>query len=104
MNYLDFASFTASAENATPYYIRPYGIYYRGEVYWDAALPRKKGSVVKFCEDDCGPCRTLVVFDIDGNFIANAWPVAWQENDHPEQHELAAWWETLSEDERKELT
>jgi hypothetical protein len=101
--FLGFSSFTAAAENATPYYIRPYGIYYRGEVYWAAALPRKTGTVVKFFEDNSGPCLSLVVFDLDGNFIANAWPVSWAENDHPAQHALSAWWETLSEDEREEM-
>ncbi len=38
MSAIDFDSFTAAAANATPCYIRPYGIYYHGEVYWDAAL------------------------------------------------------------------
>ena len=104
MNALDFNSFTAAAENAIPYYIRPDGIYYRGEVYWDATLPRKKGTVVKFFEDESGPCLSLVVFDLDGNFITNAWPVSWEENDHPAQHEIAAWWETLSDSEKKMMS
>lgn len=103
MNALNFNSFTDAANNAAPYYIRPYGIYHRGEVYWHAALPRKKGTVVKFFEDHTGPCMSLVVFDLDGNFITNAYPVSWEENDHPVQHEMTAWWETLTEDERAQF-
>lgn len=104
MSALGFSAFKEAASKATHYYIRPYGIYYRGEVYWDARLPRRKGTVVKFFEDPSGPCLSLVVLDLDGNFIASAWPVSWVENDHPAQHELAAWWETLSDEERKEMT
>lgn len=104
MNALSFDGFNAAKENAIVTFIRPYGLYHRGEVYWDADLPRKRGTVVRYFEDNCGPCTSLVVLDLDGNFITSAWPVSWNENDHPAQHELAAWWETLSQKERDEIT
>lgn len=100
---MDFDGFCAAAKNAQFYYVRPYGIYHRGEVYWAPKLPRKKGAVVRFFEDDSGPCRSLVVLDMDGNFLTSAWPVSWNENDHPAQHEAAAWWASLSEAERQAL-
>lgn len=103
MSALGYDAFTSAAKTAAPYFVRPYGIYYRGEVYWNKKLPRKKGAVVRFFEDTSTPCLSLCVFDLDGNFLCSAWPVSWNENDHPVQHEISAWMETLSDNERKEL-
>lgn len=102
-NYLEFESF-ASRCAASPFaYVRPYGIYYRGEVYWDKKLPRKPGTVIRYFEDVTADCPTLIVLDMDGNYLCNAHPVSWHENDHPSQHEMRAWMASLSPEERAEL-
>lgn len=102
-NFISFEGFTEAGRNGQLYPLRSYGIYYRGEVYWDRELPRKKGTLVRFAEDPNGPCLTLLVFDLDGQFLCNAWPVSWEEDDHPAQHEIRAWLETLSPAERAEI-
>lgn len=102
-NYLPFQGFRAACENAKFYYPRPYGIYHKGEVYWDAKLPRRKGSVVRYFEDTSGPCTSLVVLTIDGEYLCNAYPPAWHENDHPAQHEAKAYWESLTPEERADI-
>lgn len=102
-NSMGFQSFRDAASSAAHYFIRPYGIYHKGNVYWDAKLPRKKGTIVRYFEDASGPCLSLVVLNIDGEFITNAWPVAWCENDHPAQREFNQWWEGLSKAERDDI-
>lgn len=82
-NSLSFDAFKQAAEAGIHYYVRPYGIYHDGEVYWDAKLPRRRGSVIRYSVDDTGPCRSLVVWDLDGNFLCSAYPISWHENDHP---------------------
>lgn len=59
--------------------------------------------MVRYFKDESGPVDTLCVFDLDGNFLASAWPVSWEENDHPVQKELAAKWEAMSPEARAEL-
>ena len=100
---LSFDAFTSASRDAQHYFVRPYGIYYRGEVFWDAKLPRRKGAVVRFFEDNSGPCRSLIVFSADGVYLCNAWPVSWVENDHEAQHEMEAWLLTLTDEERREF-
>ena len=102
-NVISYEGFLEAARNAQVYALRPYGIYYRGEVYWSQELPRKKGTLVRIAEDDSGPCLSLMVFTLDGVYLTCAWPVAWEENDHPVQHEIEAWLLTLSPEERAEL-
>lgn len=99
---LGFSAFTEAAKKAPLYYVRPYGIYHKGEAYWSKELPRKKGSVVRYFEDTSGPCLSLCVFDLDGRFLCNAWPISWEENDHPAQHEMAAEWALLSDEEKRQ--
>jgi len=102
-NALPFESFRDACEKAVFYYPRPYGIYHKGECFWDAKLPRKKGSVVRYFEDHSGPCLSLVVLSLDGEFLCCAFPVSWAENDHPAQHEAAAYWASLSPEEKAKL-
>ncbi len=102
-NYMSFEAFSAAAKDAPFYYVRPYGIYHNGEVYWDKRLPRRKGAVVRFFEDPSGPCLSLTVFDMDGNYLCSAYPISWHEDDHPAQHEMQKWWDSLSEEEREYL-
>lgn len=102
-NALPFEGFRAACKNAKFYYPRPYGIYHKGEAYWDAKLPRRKGSVVRYFEDTSGPCTSLVVLTIDGEFLTNAWPISWAEDDHPAQHEAQEYWDSLSPEERAEI-
>lgn len=101
---MPFEGFTAACQNATFYYPRPYGIYHNGEVYWDEKLPRRKGSVVRYFEDTSGPCTSLIVLTIDGEYLCNAHPPSWIEDDHPAQHEMRKWWASLSQAERDEIT
>jgi hypothetical protein len=82
-NAMGFEAFKAAAEQAQFAYVRPYGLYHKGQVYWASKLPRKRGTVVRFAEDLTGPCPSLMVFDLDGNFLCNAWPPAWHERDLP---------------------
>lgn len=100
---MSFKGFTEAAKNAPLYYVRPYGIYHNGEAYWDKELPRKKGSVVRYFEDTSGPCMSLCVFSLDGVFLCNAWPISWNENDHPVQHEMAAEWLLMSDEEKRQI-
>lgn len=102
-NCLPFEGFRAACQNAKFYYPRPYGIYHKGAVYWDPKLPRRKGSVVRYFEDTSGPCTSLVVLTIDGEYLCNAYPPAWHENDHPAQHEAKAYWESLTPEERADI-
>ena len=87
---MSFEGFASASENAAFAYVRPYGLYHKGQVFWDSKLPRKKGSVVRYFEDPSGPCISLCVFDLDGNFLCNAWPAAWHERDLPIFRELEA--------------
>lgn len=101
--YQDFEGFKSACEKAEFIFVRPYGIYHKGEFYWDRKLPRKKGSVVRFFEDPTGPCLSLVILTMDGHYLCNAFPLLWHENDHPEQHALRIWLASLSEAERAEF-
>lgn len=103
MSALSFQAFTQAAKEAPLYYVRPYGIYHQGEAFWSKELPRKKGSTVRYFEDTSGPCLSLCVFDLDGRFLCNAWPILWHENDHPVQHEMAAEWLLMSDEEKRQL-
>lgn len=77
---LSFEAFTKACETAEFYYPRPYGIFHKGEVYWASKLPRRKGSVVRYFEDNSTPVPSLVVLTVEGQFLCNAWPVSWYEN------------------------
>lgn len=103
-SYVLYEGFRAACENATYAYVRPYGLYHNGEVYWDPKLPRKKGSVVRYFEDTTGPCTSLVVLTLDGEYLTNAYPASWHEDDHPSQHEMRRWWASLTQEERDEIT
>lgn len=59
-NYLGFDAFKQLCERAPFAYVKPYGIYHKGEVFWDKAIPRKPGSVVRFVD---GPHGRLPVPD-----------------------------------------
>jgi hypothetical protein len=102
-NCLPFDGFRSSCQEAAFYYPRPYGIYHKGEVYWDSKLPRRPGSVVRYFEDPSGPCVSLVVLTIDGDYLCTAYPPAWHEGDHPALLEAEAWWGSLTPAERAEI-
>lgn len=89
-NFQSFDEFEKACNKARFYYVRPYGIFHRGTVYWDRKLPRKKGSVVRFFEDKTGPCRSLVCLDLNGRYLCNAYPVSWTEGTHPVLKQLKA--------------
>jgi hypothetical protein len=89
-NAMEFKGFTAACENATVTICRPYGIYHNGETFWDDELIRQRGCAIRFFEDPSQPMHSLVVLDLDGNFLCSAWPVAWHERDHPIFRELEA--------------
>jgi hypothetical protein len=99
-NCLSFDGFREACESAQCYYPRPYGIYHKGEVYWHKKLPRRKGSVVRYFEDNSGPCKSLIVLTLDGKYLCNAYPPAWYENDLAWDREFRAYWESLTEEER----
>lgn len=103
MSALPFETFTARAKNAPLYPVRPYGIYHKGVVYWDEELPRKKGSLVRYFEDSSTPVLSLCVFSADGAFLCSAWPVQWVEDDTDFQHEMAAAWALMSNEEIRNL-
>lgn len=87
-NAQSFEAFKDASNNAIFYYPRPYGIYWKGEVFWNKKLPRRQGSVVRIAEDDSGCCLSLMVWDIDGRYLCSAWPISWVERDHPFLREL----------------
>lgn len=100
--YLSLEGFQAACESAIFYYPRPYGIYHKGEFFWDKKLPRRPGSAVRYFEDTSGPCLSLVVLTVEGEFLCSAYPLIWAENDHPAQHEAKAIWEAMTPEERKQ--
>lgn len=102
-NCIPFKGFRAACKNAQFYYPRPYGIYHKGEVFWAAKLPRRKGSVVRYFEDTSGPCPSLVVLTIDGDYLCNAYPPSWHEGDHPAILEAKAYWDALTPEEQAEI-
>jgi len=102
-NNMDFDGFRADCENAVFAYVRPYGLYYKNEVYWDSKLPRKEGTVVRYFEDASGPCTSLVVLTLDGEYLTNAFPASWHEDYHPAQHEMREWWASLPQQERDNI-
>lgn len=104
MSALSFAAFTERAKNAPLYPVRPYGIYHKGVVYWSKKLPRKKGCLVRYFEDSSTPVLSLCVFTADGVFLCNAQPVQWVENDTDFQHEMAAEWALMTDEEKRKLT
>lgn len=99
-----FDGFKAAAESALFVYPRPYGIWHKGEPYWSKKLPRKPGSVVRIAEDDSGGVLSLMVWDLDGTYLCNAWPLSWCENEHPAQIEAMAEWNAMTPEERKAIT
>lgn len=100
-NAIGFQAFTAARENASFVYVRPYGIWHKGAAYWDAKIPRKKGTVVRIAEDTSGGILSLMVFTIDGEFLCSAYPLDWCEGEHPVQIEIMAEWNALSPAEQK---
>ena len=102
-NALPFEGFSAACKSAKCYYPRPYGIYHKGEVYWDPKLPRRKGSVVRYFEDQSGGFTSLIVLTLDGEFLCTAFPPSWHENDHPIQREAEKHWKSLTQAQRDEI-
>ena len=101
MTSMGFESFCAACREAEFAYVKPYGLYYKGEVFWGRGLP-KRGTAVRIFEDRPLGFITLVVLDLDGSFICNAWPPSWHEGDHPYLKEAMAEWNALSEAERQQ--
>lgn len=90
MPTLSFDDFSAAVNEAQFYYVRPYGIYWRGQAFWHRKLPRRPGAVVRVAEDHSTPVMSLIITDMDGVFLCSAWPIDWVEGNTAFQHELAA--------------
>ncbi len=98
---LGFNGWADACKAAAFTYVKPYGIYHNGETYWHKGLPRRPGSVVRFFLDTSGPCPSLVILNLQGEYLFNAYPISWVEGDHPVLQQAKAEWAALTRKEQE---